>query len=301
MALSNKTTITKHQELQVLAALTREGVSFHYDTLDIPELRAKDIRYRPDFVVRLATTVVIIEVDEDGHANYDMVAEVVRMKTLRTAFGTRTAFLRMYVEREVALSGTNLNRLLSSLYELDVLIYEDARMNVILLDYPLDGRNIYRGCEDCINLIKPQCMLAPSEESENGLVVIPRHMCGRCGANFSYKSTLKRHLENANTCPPSKSSTSVEELLHAMAEKDNERVARMHYCAKCGRGYTHKRNALSHEKKCARRSTVSEDDTAFDRAEAVSASTPTMAERVSQLERLVAKLERLIDELRTSD
>jgi hypothetical protein len=107
MALSNKTTITKHQELQVLAALTREGVSFHYDTLDIPELRSKDIRYRPDFVVRLATTVVIIEVDEDGHTNYDMVAEVIRMKTLRAAFGTRTAFLRMYVEREVALSSTN--------------------------------------------------------------------------------------------------------------------------------------------------------------------------------------------------
>jgi uncharacterized protein YceH (UPF0502 family) len=85
---------------------------------------------------------------------------------------------------------------------------------------------------------------------------------------------------------------SVEELLHAMAEKDNERVARMHYCTKCGSGYTHKRNALSHEKKCAGPSIVSE---------AVSASTPTMEARVSQLERLVAKLERLVDELRTSD
>ena len=185
------------------------------------------------------------------------------------------------MSKERSLSGTNLNRLLSSLYELDVLIYEDARMNVILLDYPLDGRNIYRGCEDCINLIKPQCMLAPSEESENGLVVIPRHMCGRCGANFSYKSTLKRHLENANTCPPSKSSTSVEELLHAMAEKDNERVARV--CIIAPSVVAVIRTSVMHfltKKKCARRSTVSEDDTAFDRAEAVSASTPDMAERV---------------------
>ncbi len=99
-----------HQQLQVLSFFHRKGLSFNHDTRKLPEFTEKNIRYRPDFVIR-NNPIVIVEIDENGHSSYDLNQEVKRLKIIWNAFNKKVMFLRVAVDKKRKLTKIELNKI----------------------------------------------------------------------------------------------------------------------------------------------------------------------------------------------
>lgn len=78
-------------EFAVYDLLTNNNINFIYNKY----LKEKiEIIYRPDFVIKFDSIIVIIEVDENQHQGYNKDEEFKRMKVIYDHFKTKTAIIR---------------------------------------------------------------------------------------------------------------------------------------------------------------------------------------------------------------
>jgi DNA gyrase/topoisomerase IV subunit B len=86
-----KTKRVKTKENEVKELLTQNNIQFIHDKQISNKCCYK---YRPDFIIDCLYYYLIIEVDEDGHSNYDKECELIRMNNIQLSLELPTKFIR---------------------------------------------------------------------------------------------------------------------------------------------------------------------------------------------------------------
>ena len=91
---SSQKTTRRQYEHMLHDMLKKEGIEPDWHDACIPSSK---LRYRPDFLYILQSKALIIEVDENGHENYDQEKEVSRMECIAKEFRGTLVLLRIFV------------------------------------------------------------------------------------------------------------------------------------------------------------------------------------------------------------
>lgn len=206
---------TKFQELQLLSYLHKKGLTFTHDVV-VPEMASCGIKYRPDFLIR-GSPNIIIEIDEDGHVNYDKERDATRTSTL-FQYLNPLKMIRVYTKKDLSLQHNHCDKVYSLIQ--DIYVKDDIE-NISYLFYPI-LKQVTKKHINVTSTINP----IPINKNPKKFV------CTQCG----YSTDVKQHFQNHQ-----KRVTKCEKLMNDV---------NTHVCEFCRRQFSRKDNLRRHSKTC---------------------------------------------------
>lgn len=268
MAMMKQTT-----ELQVREHLQMNGIHFEHNSRTIPEL--SESRYRPDFLIRGLGKPIVLEIDQDGHRDYDREAEARRMREIWDAFGRVVVFLRVFVPLDELFTQQSLELITKHLKFCGrVNGCNESQILAAYTFYPEDLKaQIQKEMPELVIIAPPEPERAPTVSVINPTTVF---VCRRCGASFAREAHLTRHLKKIIVCPATLEDVDREELVAEQVEK----TTKSHPCGFCDKSFTHESNKYRHRRTCS----------AYQQSKRAQRSAQSLDEKVEAIQRQIKKL-----------
>lgn len=232
-------------EIQVRDYLAKCNIVAEHNSCTAPELRA--LRYRPDFIIRRDGWALIIEVDQDGHRNYPISEEVVRMLILWEAFDRKVSFLRVFIDADMVFNESALEDIVTKVDVVFDMRSPDSKPTVAFLFYPTDDLRRFTNFSPRLDVKKlhPTPKVAQSRSRTTTRVISLK--CPRCGQGFDREAHVIRHLEKVIPCPPT-----IADLDREQAIRDRRDETRKAFpCGFCEKSFTHECSKYRHRKTCS--------------------------------------------------
>jgi uncharacterized C2H2 Zn-finger protein len=249
--MENESLECRYAELQLLSYLFKKRLRLDHDTSDVPELKAASLCYRPDFIVRYDSISAVIEVDENGHSDYDVAAEVNRMLDIWKAFGNSSFFIRVCVPRGKSFPAGHVKRIFQVLdqYRNSILVPSEVPV-IIWMFYSNDLLHRFSEYTGTIKMVilDEVCDIDPEfflnvDSGEVACPVLDNNTdCPRCGIKFSRSSHLQRHLQRVTPCEPLLANIAPESALRRIKEAGTK----IYKCPNCTRSYNYVSNLRRH-------------------------------------------------------